>query len=332
MNIHAALKELCRLAPEEAQSSWDNSGVQIAGTAESVDKIAVTLEPTPEALKRCLDWGAQLVLAHHPLYMKPKAPSRNDAYTDVLRMVLGSGAWLYSAHTSLDVAENGPAFWLGESLKLSERRILEPAHSTGTLEVSFHSPVPLTREQAELWADWDGIHAVAQSNTGEVRIVADEDVWPSVAASVEFAMKEKPVYYVRNLAAPKRSVGFGEVGVLPQPMPFEEFCDTVAKLCGIEALTVSGPQPQEVRSVAYCGGSGSSLIPAAMKSGADVFVTGDMKYHPAVETELCTLDVGHFSLEEEMMRVFAGTLEHELEGVEVRFFKGVDPFRLHVVR
>ncbi len=55
-----------------------------------------------------------------------------------------------------------------------------------------------------------------------------------------------------------------------------------------------------------------------------------MKYHPAVEVEVCVIDVGHFSLEEEMMRRFARLLEARLQGVEVRFFPGEDPFRVRV--
>ena len=125
MKIQSILSIFRKLAPEENQSSWDNSGVQIAGVVQDADKVAVTLEPTPEAIARCLDWGAQAIITHHPLYMKPKAPNAEGMYLDVLRQVMGAGAWLYSAHTSLDTRPGGPAFWLGRELGLENGQLLE---------------------------------------------------------------------------------------------------------------------------------------------------------------------------------------------------------------
>jgi putative NIF3 family GTP cyclohydrolase 1 type 2 len=109
----------------------------------------------------------------------------------------------------------------------------------------------------------------------------------------------------------------------------------MAELQGLvdrDVFTVCGDAPQTVARVAYCGGSGSSMADAAARAGADVLITGDMKYHAAVETPVCVVDVGHFSLEEEMMRLAALDLAERLgpEQVEVRFFKGTEPFRFHV--
>jgi putative NIF3 family GTP cyclohydrolase 1 type 2 len=113
-------------------------------------------------------------------------------------------------------------------------------------------------------------------------------------------------------------------------MSWEDFATNLEGLIDRDAWVVSGPQPETISTVAYCGGSGSTLIGNADRAGADVFITGDMKYHPAVEASICVIDVGHFSLEEEMMRLFADELDKSLEGVEVKFFKGDDPFRFHV--
>ena len=90
------------------------------------------------------------------------------------------------------------------------------------------------------------------------------------------------------------------------------------------------PHPKTVSRVAYCTGSGGSLVEAAANSGADVFVTGDMKYHQALNAPLSVIDVGHFILEEEMMRRFAQALaeDPQLQGMELLFFAGQDPFDL----
>lgn len=73
---------------------------------------------------------------------------------------------------------------------------------------------------------------------------------------------------------------------------------------------------------------------AARAAGADVLVTGDVKYHAAMEAEIFTIDVGHFSLEERMTREMAALLDERLgpQGVAVRFFPGSDPLRVHLPR
>lgn len=327
MKIKDILAKIDNLAPEANQSGWDNSGVQVAGGEQETFRLAVCLEPTSEMMEQCLEWGAGMIVTHHPLYMKPKALDRPTMYLDVVRQVLASGAWLYAAHTSLDTSPGGPAFWLGEALGLKDTRLLEVEYGRVPVEASFYAKEPVSRGTADVWANNPAIHSVSQTASGEVRIVCDEEAWGEVAASIEFSLGLRPTFYLRSLTAPCREIGFGQVGILPRRMGWDNFVKKLAEVTGLDGFTVCGPQPEAVKTVAYCGGSGASLIGAATAAGADVFVSGDMKYHAAVETATCVIDVGHFSLEEEMMRLFAGQLAQALDGVDVRFFQGTDPFR-----
>jgi dinuclear metal center YbgI/SA1388 family protein len=122
--------------------------------------------------------------------------------------------------------------------------------------------------------------------------------------------------------------GFGFVGVLPVPLAYQDFC---ARLRGILLRShwpACGAQPETVRRVACCPGSGGDYIPLARSAGAEIFITGDLKYHPALEAAERlphVLDVGHFCLEEQMMRRFAARL-YEALPVPVTFYPGRDPF------
>jgi len=333
MKIKDVLGEIRALAPEDGQSAWDNCGVQVAGTLAETGKVAVCLEPTPDMVEACLDWGAGVVVTHHPLYMKPVSLGAPGRVLDVARRVMAAGAWLYAAHTSLDVRPGGPAFWLGSELGLRDTQTLEKAHVRCPVEASFYLGEPVSRATADIWSRRESIHSVSQSGTGEVRVVCDEADWPAVAEAIVFAVGSRPVFYLRKLCAPCDTVGFGEVGDLPEPLDFEAFSARLDGLLPAHARgywTVSGPQPERVARVAYCGGSGAGLVAEAARAGADVFITGDMKYHAAAEADVCVLDVGHFSLEEEMMRRFALELSGRLSGAEVRFLPGSDPFRVRV--
>lgn len=124
-----------------------------------------------------------------------------------------------------------------------------------------------------------------------------------------------------------KACGFGLVGTLPQPLSLEEVLRQLAQHISLDAATQCGPLPKHISRVAYCTGSGASLMNAAARLEADIFITGDVKYHNALESPLCMLDVGHHSLEEEMMRRFATQLASELPDVCVDFVPSVSPLR-----
>lgn len=124
--------------------------------------------------------------------------------------------------------------------------------------------------------------------------------------------------------------GLGFTGSLPAPVSFDEFCRNLKDILGIEKIIQSGDAPGMVGVISCCPGSGGDLAWKAFKAGADVFITGDLKYHQAQETcrKGCVLDVGHFILEEKMMFEWSLILKDELEGVEVVFIEGRSPFKI----
>ena len=121
--------------------------------------------------------------------------------------------------------------------------------------------------------------------------------------------------------------GFGFSGLLPATLTYADFCRLLGSALGGDSWQVCGPRPERVARVACCPGAGGGLLGEAAASGADVFITGDIKYHTALEARsmgLHVLDVGHFILEEEMMRRFAATMTSVLS-VPVAFVPGSDP-------
>ena len=140
MHIQELINIIERTADPRRAASWDHSGVQIAGTVTDCDRLALALDPLPGVVEAALDWGASLILTHHPLLLSPRLPDRIDDYHSVLRLVFGRGSWLYAAHTSLDVATDGPAGWLAAALGLRNCNILEPAGCVPYLQARWHVP------------------------------------------------------------------------------------------------------------------------------------------------------------------------------------------------
>lgn len=337
MKINEIIAVVQSLAPERFAAEWDNSGLQVAGTKENARKVAVCLDPLPDRLAEALEWGADVVVAHHPLYLKPVAPVAEGPYLKALRLLLSGGAWLYSAHTSLDSRPYGPACWLGEALGLEGRRALEPSRSFGALSVSFFLEEDMGEELADALAEQEGVFGVGQDATGEVRLLCHEAAWPGLHGALDEVLTGMDAghteYFLTQLRSPSETVGFGEVGQLPEALSYEAFVGVLGTALGRGFWTEIGPRPERVERVAYLPGSGASALDAALAAGADVFITGDVKYHQALDAAgmgLHVLDVGHFVLEEEMMRLFAAELDAGLPDVEVRFFQGRDPFAVHM--
>ncbi|GAB6035934.1 Nif3-like dinuclear metal center hexameric protein [Fundidesulfovibrio butyratiphilus] len=334
MNIFEILKSIDRLAPPFMAASWDKSGVQVAGSLVQTDKIALALDPRPQIVAQALEWGAGLVLTHHPLAMTPRLPDRLDDYHAVLSQLFKRDAWLVSAHTNLDCAPDGTASWLADELGLTGRTILDPQGTIPSVmglakEVTMDGfstlDLPKTVEVDRLHFDRDALRHTPQG------FICRRDQWPDVKAALESCPDVSGLACVLPLAEPVQTYGYGLVGDLPEPLPYETFADTLWSVVPRSFWTVSGQTPATVSRVAYCTGSGSALAAKAFALGAQIYITGDVKHHQALEAEALgfTIDVGHHSLEEEMMRRLAPRLAAELPDgqVEVRFFPGCDPLR-----
>lgn len=248
-----------KIAPLDAAAPWDISGLQVAAHRSEADMLAVCLDPTPASVRQALERGAQCILSHHPLALKPALPRRLDAYHEVLCLLLAADVPLYAAHTSLDVNADGPAGWLARELELGNLAVLE-----ATAPPLAAAPLPL---------------------------------------------------------------GFGLAGDLPAPLSLAQITSALARHIDLSTATVCGPVPESISRLAYCTGSGSSLLREARAAGAQLFITGDVKYQTALEAEICLLDVGHHSLEEEMMRRMSGLLAQRLSGLNVVFVPSVSPLR-----
>ena len=104
---------------------------------------------------------------------------------------------------------------------------------------------------------------------------------------------------------------FGRVGKLPHVMTLGEFGKYVKECNHLPDVRVYGDLDRKIETVAICTGSGKSMIGDVMAAGADVYVTGDIDYHTAIDTMadgLAIVDAGHYGTE----YIFAEAMEKEL--------------------
>jgi len=111
------------------------------------------------------------------------------------------------------------------------------------------------------------------------------------------------IYPLENKAP---GIGMGMVGNLKDPMEEEAFLARIKDLFDTGVIRHTALRGLPVRRVAICGGSGSFLMPRAIASGADVFVTGDVKYHQFFDADgrIVVMDIGHFESEQFTRELF----------------------------
>ncbi|MCP4113930.1 MAG: Nif3-like dinuclear metal center hexameric protein [Desulfobacteraceae bacterium] len=259
------LKLVDAIAPFDLAEEWDNSGLQVGNKDWPAGRVLVALDVTVEVMADAVEWGADLVLTHHPLMIRPQRSFDFGSMPgSAVAVAAANRISIVSAHTNLDKALDG----------LNEH-----------------------------FAQKIGLVGVSQFQ-------------PSIPGIVE------------------NTPDLGRMGALDQPMPLFEFADRIKSSLGIPGLRVVGSQDRMVKKAAVCTGSGASLVQAFLGSGADVFITGDMKYHEAREIEqagLALIDVGHFASEHIVVELLVQRLVSSAETagfeIDVRGFDGeTDPF------
>lgn len=115
-----------RIAPKAWAEDWDNVGLLVGSGSASVDRILITLDGTLEAVEEAKGYGAQLIIAHHPIIFRPLKNLRSDnAAAQVPLRLLQHQIGYYAAHTNLDQSIVSSSQSLGKMIGLEKMEILE---------------------------------------------------------------------------------------------------------------------------------------------------------------------------------------------------------------
>ncbi len=139
------------LAPQSMKMDWDNVGLLCGGRNRPVTKVLVALDPFGPVCREAADWGAELIVTHHPLIFQPlKAVTEDTALGRSVQLLCAAGISAINAHTNLDCAPGGVNDVLAARLGLSEVRVLSPmgldeqGREWGLLRAGAVTPQPLT--------------------------------------------------------------------------------------------------------------------------------------------------------------------------------------------
>ncbi|BCN59577.1 Nif3-like dinuclear metal center hexameric protein [Prescottella equi] len=341
--------------PPALAESWDSVGLVAGDPADEVRKVVVAVDATTAVVDEALASGAQLLLVHHPLLLR--GVDTVGAHTPkgaLLHRLIRGGCALYSAHTNADRADPGVSDALAGALGLVATRPLVPIPDTATDKWVVMVPTTDTVQVREaLFAagagelgdyrecSWtvtgDGqfrplpgaaptlgvVGEVEAVREDRVEVIAPRRSRARILAALRAAHPyEEPAFDVFETADFPGSRGLGRIGELPEPQTLREFTARVAAALprtewGVRA---AGDPDRVVRTVAVCGGSGDSLLDTVSGLGADVYVTADLRHHPADEHLRrggpALVDVAHWASEQPWCAQAKGVLDGRFGSVD----------------
>jgi dinuclear metal center YbgI/SA1388 family protein len=360
---------LNRHYPQNLAEEWDNVGLQVGDLKQEITKSMIALEPTLDTVNQAIDQHCQLLITHHPLLFKPlKKISKNDETGQILFAAIQNNLAIVSIHTNLDHAADGLNDWLAQALKLPTPSPLLPPRPGDLIKLVVFVPVDHSEAVAQALfkagaghiGDYD--HCSFRSSgvgtfrpgentrpyigqTGQDEQVDEirlETIVPRsrLSSVLQRLHKVHPyeeiAYDLLPLENHRTDVGLGRISSLSQPTTLEQLAQCCKEALGTAAVRAVAPsEAKEISKVAVCGGSGASLIHEAARQGADVLITGDVKYHEAMTARslgITVIDAGHFATEHLMAATLAARLRNHSQqsGWEIEFLTApgeIDPFR-----
>lgn len=328
------IAELEKLAPAYLAEKWDNVGLLVGHPEQTVRTILVTLDVDQQAVEQAIAVGADMIVAHHPVIFKGVNRIRSDfPQGNLLFALIQNGVAVYAAHTNLDIAPGGVNDVLAQKFALKNSRPLtevyrEQAHKLVVfVPVSHADQVRMAMAEAGAGHIGNYSHCAFQTQgVGTFLPLADTTPYIGQQGKLEFVDEcrietivpgrlrsriiqamlaahpyEEVAYDDYVLDNKEASYGLGRIGELTESVLLGEFISQVKSKLNLNSLKVAGSSKTRINKVAVCGGSGADLIKHAIAAGADVFLTGDVKYHEAqqgVNEGLAIIDAGHFATEQ----------------------------------
>jgi dinuclear metal center YbgI/SA1388 family protein len=283
-------------------------------------------------VQEAIDKGCDIIVAHHPIVFKGLKRFNGNNYVErtVIKAIKHNIA-IYAIHTNLDNVLGGVSSKIAERLGLENQAILSP--KSGLLKkLAVYVPrtdVDAVRQSLfEAGAGHIGDYDECSYNTGgygtfrplegasptigqigeqeRVEETKIEVVYPAhIERQILVAMLaahpyEEVAYDIYALNNNLQTVGSGVIGNLSSPLDGQSFLRHLKEKLDVQVIRHTKLLNKPIERVAVCGGAGGFLLSDAKRSGADIFITADYKYHEFfdAEDEIIIADVGHYESEQ----------------------------------
>ena len=346
MRIKEVTSIIEALAPLSYQESYDNAGLIVGNNEDEVSGVLICLDSVESIVDEAISKNCNLIIAHHPIVFSglKKLNGKNYIERTIIKAIKNNIA-IYAAHTNLDNATNGVSHKMAQKIGLKNCKVLAPNKNTLNKIVTF-CPVEKADEvrQAifnagagsignydECSFNANGIGTFRagenskpsvgaigkQHHENEIKIetiVENHQINKVIKALISVHPYEEVAYDIYPLKNEINTVGSGIIGFLEKEEDSIAFLKRLKSNLKTACIRHTKIVKKTIKSVAVCGGSGSFLLDKAVAQKADIFITGDFKYHQFFDAEdnIIIADVGHYESEQYTSELFYEILSKKI--------------------
>ncbi|CEO07403.1 Nif3-like dinuclear metal center hexameric protein [Paraclostridium sordellii] len=362
MKLKSLIKQIEKKYPLNLAYDWDNVGLLVGDYENEVKKIMVVLEANEEVVSEAIEKEIDLIITHHPfIFSKMKKVTTQDLKGKLIHKLIKNNISIYSMHTNFDIAFDGLNDYFVELLNLKDAKILEKTNSEVLYKLAVYVPKTHLDKVRSALGNADAGHlgnykecsfsiegegrfkpceganpyigeegALESVNEVKIETIVPQKILGGVInAMIKSHPYEEVAYDLYKLENKGESVGLGRYGKLEEKMTFKDLGMILKEKLNIKHLRVVGNLEDEISKVAIVTGSGADMVKKAFKSGCDVLITGDMKYHDAQDTldmGMKVIDCGHFDTEKVFADIMFKYLDENFDIDIIKSDVNLNPF------
>ncbi|PQJ30865.1 Nif3-like dinuclear metal center hexameric protein [Nonlabens arenilitoris] len=339
MKIQEVLSYIEQLAPRHYAEDFDNTGLLTGNSQEEVKGILVTLDCLENVIDEAILKKCNLIVTFHPIIFSGLKNLRPDNYVKkaVIKAIKNDIA-IYATHTALDNAKNGVSYRMAQELGLCDIKTLIPKKELIKKLITYipHDDFETVKEELfKVGAGQLGNYKECSFTiNGTGTFLGGENSNPAIGKkgnrttveekllSITFLPHlesqllktlfkchpyEEVAYEITTLNNQYDHIGMGAIGEFKKDLSINEFLKLSKERFKTGIVRHSNSKVKKIKRVALLGGSGAFGIKNAIQSGADAYITADLKYHDFfLGDSILLCDVGHFESEQ-----FTKNLLHE---------------------
>ena len=332
MIVKDVIDHLDEFAPLCYAEEFDNVGLIIGDYNQKVKGILVTLDSTEIVVEEAIKKKCNLIISFHPIIFNDLKSITKKNYVDrVIHKAIKNDIAIVAIHTALDNSIIGVYSTICKRLEIKDYKILIPKEKTIKKLITYIPHKNVESVKSEIFKIGGGsigkYENCSFSYEGMGSFKGNEQSSPKIGEKLKFTevkeicvnitflkhleqriinvLKdnhpyEEIAYEIITLDNYNQNIGMGMIGNLDTPMQENNFISFVKKQMKSSSIKHSKKLGKKIQKVAVLGGSGSFGIENAINSGADAYVTSDLKYHDyfRAEDKLLLLDIGHYESEQ----------------------------------
>tara|TARA_B100000886_G_scaffold336402_1_gene295123 strand:- start:377 stop:1480 length:1104 start_codon:yes stop_codon:yes gene_type:complete len=330
MKLSKIIQSLEDWAPSIYQEPYDNSGLIIGDSNSDISGCLITLDITEEVVDEAIKKNCNLIISHHPILFKSiNKINFSNWESRVIRKSIQNNINIYSLHTNLDNISNGVNKKICDILKINNTEILKKKENI-SCKLEIYIPEKYKDEFLKnIYNSGGGIignynecsfqmkgkgtfrpNKYANPRIGrknqkqsidevKLEIFFNKNYIEKIENCInEFHPYDHPTYSLNKNLNSSKNIGSGMVG--NRNIEFKNLLKEIIEYFNVKSLKHTKVLKRKINKIAVCGGSGSFLIEDAISSGADVYITSDIKYHDffKADNKIIIIDIGHYEGEQ----------------------------------